>query len=165
MKIRTLEKKDAEYMLEWMHDSSVTADLNTDFERKTIEDCEAFIEASWADTENCHFAIVDEKDEYMGTVSLKHIDAEHKEAEFAIAIRKTAMGKGLSSYGMKSIIRYGLEKLDLDRIYWYVSKNNHRAVRFYDKNGFLRIGEPMNRWTDQFESDLSSYYWYVVNKG
>lgn len=37
---------------------------------------------------NLHLAIVDENDEYMGTVSLKNI--EEDKAEFAITVRKNA---------------------------------------------------------------------------
>ena len=41
----------------------------------------------------------------MGTVSLKHI--KNNTAEFAIAIRKIAMGYGFASYAMNEIIQYG----------------------------------------------------------
>ena len=51
MKLRELEKKDAELMLEWMHDRNVVHWLNTDFDSKTIADCEKFIEISSFDNE------------------------------------------------------------------------------------------------------------------
>ena len=40
---------------------------------------------------------------------------------------------------MREIIRMGLEDMNLSRIYWYVDKNNQRAIKFYDKNGYQRI--------------------------
>ena len=43
MTLRKLEQKDAEFMLEWMHDSSVVGNLKNNFETKTIEDCRSFI--------------------------------------------------------------------------------------------------------------------------
>ena len=38
-------------------------------------------------------AITDDNDEYMGTVSLKNINYTDSFAEFAITVRRTAMGK------------------------------------------------------------------------
>ena len=73
----------------------------------------------------------------MGTVSLKNI--ENGTAEFAITVRKGAMGKGVSKYAMSEIIRIGLEELNLKSVYWCVSPENKRAVKFYDKNGYIRI--------------------------
>ena len=137
MKLRKLELKDAPLMLEWMHDETVVKDMQADFSSKTLEDCNLFILSSKDTRKNLHLAIVDENDEYMGTVSLKNI--EEDKAEFAITVRKYAMGKGYSRFGMREIIRIGFEDMNLSSIYWYVNKNNQRAIKFYDKNGYQRI--------------------------
>ena len=137
MNLRKLELKDAPLMLEWMHDETVVKDMQADFSSKTLEDCNIFILSSKDTRKNLHLAIVDENDEYMGTVSLKNI--EEDKAEFAITVRKCAMGKGYSHFGMSEIIRIGFEKMNLSNIYWYVDKNNQRAIKFYDKNGYQRI--------------------------
>lgn len=137
MKLRKLEIKDAPLMLEWMHDADVVQNMQTDFTHKTLSDCENFIRTSQTDNKNLHLAVVDDNNTYMGTVSLKNI--ENGAAEFAIAARKVAMGKGFSRYAMSEIIRIGFEKLKLRRIYWCVSPENKRAVKFYDKNGYTRI--------------------------
>lgn len=92
MRLRKLELKDAPLMLEWMHDETVVKDMQADFSSKTLEDCNHFFLSSKDIRKNLHLAIVDENDEYMGTVSLKNI--EEDKAEFAITVRKYAMGKG-----------------------------------------------------------------------
>ena len=69
-----------------------------------------------------------------GTVSLKHI--ANNMAEFAIAIRKKAMAKGIASAAMREIIRYGFEEKKLNVIYWCVDEKNQRACHFYDKNKY-----------------------------
>lgn len=137
MHLRRLERKDAPLMLEWMHDRDVIKDLNTDFASKTIDDCIAFIESSINDKENLHLSITDEADEYMGTVSLKHI--EDQSAEFGIAIRTMAMGKGYSKKAMEEILNRGFGELGLKSVYWCVSPINQRAVRFYEKSGYQRV--------------------------
>ncbi len=139
MRLRRLEDKDAPFMLEWMHDPTVVEHMQADFASKSIYDCTQFIQNSSTDN-STHFAIVDDNDEYMGTVSLKHIT--DTEAEFAITVRKSAMGKGFSSLAMREIIDYGFKALKLNSVYWCVNPENKRAVRFYDKNGYQRVDSP-----------------------
>lgn len=165
MKLRALEQRDAPLMLEWMHDENVVEHLSAAFATKTEGDCSRFIEASSHDPQNLNLAIADEADTYMGTVSLKHIDIQRREAEFAISIRRCAMGKGFSRFAMAEIIRRGLEELGLDRIYWCVSPENKRAVRFYDKCGYGRIcPETLNVSSWYTDEQVSSFLWYCVQK-
>ena len=137
MKLRKLDRDDALSMLEWMHDPSVVENLQADFASMRIEDCERFIESAQTAVHDLHLAIADDKDEYQGTVSLKHISGET--AEFAIAIRKSTMGKGFSEYGMKEMLRIAFERLGLTAVYWCVSPENRRACRFYNKQGYRRF--------------------------
>lgn len=136
MRLRDLESKDASLMLEWMHDESVVEKLHGRFAEKTIEDCEDFIKKSKNKEHDIHLAIVSDGDEYMGTVSLKSIDRENHSGEFGIAVRKSAMGRGYSWWGMEEIIRLAFEEYNLESVYWCVSRANERAVRFYDKHNF-----------------------------
>ena len=159
MKLRGLEGKDAELMLEWMHDISVVGNLQADFASKTLEDCISFIVASQNTEENLHMAIADDEDVYMGTVSLKHI-CEHQ-AEFAITVRSAAMGKGYAQYGMRRILEYGIQQLMLEQIYWCVSQKNYRAIRFYDKNGYVRTTEVPNSLRQRYPEGL---IWYVYRR-
>lgn len=143
--LRKLKKSDAPLMLEWMHDEDVVHFMRADFQHKTLGDCERFIASSQEDSKNIHLAAVDDIDNYMGTVSLKNID--NGSSEFAITMRKEAMGKGYAAEAMKQIIDKGFNELGLEYIYWYVRPENKRAVRFYDKNGYQRIS--FNKLCDQ----------------
>lgn len=161
MNLRNLEIKDVKWMLEWMHDPTVVEFMNANFAEKTLEDCQKFIQYSNSQNEDVNLAIVDEKDEYMGTVSLKHIDVEEKNAEFAITVRSIAMGKGFSKFGMQEILKLGKEKYQLEKIIWCVSKENSRAIRFYDKCGYERIEKiPDNILKHYPENMLPNLLWY-----
>lgn len=159
MRLRKLKRKDAPYMLEWMKDSNVVQYMRSDFSNKTMNDCEEFIEYSWKDKFNKHWAIVSARDEYMGTVSLKNI--EDDEAEFAIAIRSCAMGKGYSKYAMEKCIQYAFEKMKLKKVYWYVSMNNMRAIRFYEKNGYQLYNGIKEENILELNKDVT-YKWYAI---
>ena len=163
MKLRKLELKDAPLMLEWMHDKSVVEDLRTNFLDKTIEDCERFIKSSWNDEENWNVAIVDETDTYMGTVSLKQI--KEKSAEFGITVRACAMGRGYSIWAMQEALKEAFEVRGLEMVYWCVSPDNKRAVRFYDKNEFARVGtDKLDMIEGYTPEQIAAYVWYVANK-
>lgn len=164
MRLRELKEKDAPLMLEWMHDDNVIHYLKANFAEKTIEDCLHFIKTSANNKKNLHMAVADDRDEYMGTVSLKNIS--EGAAEFAVAIRSCAMGTGCSRFAMKRIMEIGFEDLCLSLIYWYVSPANTRAVRFYDKNGYSRVSPELIRgFLKEFSpEELSSCYWYLVQK-
>ena len=164
MNLRKLQLKDAPLMLEWMHDPSVTHDLHADFASKTLADAEAFIVASQDVSTDLHMAIVSDLDEYMGTVSLKHIDRENSNAEFAITVRSASMGRGYSWYGMAEIIRIAFEELGLNCVYWCVSRKNARADRFYTKHGFREIVDISPEILQRYEG-VEDLKWYSVLNG
>lgn len=140
MKIRNLKMKDALPMLEWMHDEELVRHFAANFADKTVSDCEAFIRAAAEDEHNRNWAICNEEDEYLGTVSLKRIDRKNGTAEYAIAMRKCALGTGASHYGTREVLKIAFEELGLNRVYLNVLEENVRANRFYEKIGFVYEG-------------------------
>lgn len=139
--IRKLQLTDAMNMYEWMHDVDVTKNLAQNFLSKSIEDCEKFIlDANEDETESLHRAICDDTGEYLGTVSLKHIDRKNKNAEYAISMRRKAMGTGASAYGTIEILKYAFDILKLEKVYLNVITENIRAKKFYQKMGFQYEG-------------------------
>ena len=138
MKIRNLKMKDARLMLEWMHDEELVKFFPTNFRDKNLSDCEAFIQAEDACSRN--WAICNDEDEYLGTVSLKHIDLKNGVAEYAIAMRKCALGTGASHYGTQEVLKTAFEEMGLNRVYLNVLEDNVRANKFYEKAGFLYEG-------------------------
>ncbi len=165
MKLRKLVPADAPRMLEWMHDPDVVGHLGTNFAEKTLEDCLRFIAYAQDDADDLHMAVVSDEDEYMGTVSLKHIDRDAATAEFAVTVRACAMGKGYSQYGMREILRYGLSQLGLSAIYWCVNTENKRAVRFYDKCGYTRTTQvPEHIISCYTQEQRVNFLWYVVTE-
>lgn len=140
MKLRQLELKDAPLMLEWMHDESLVEFLQANFKEKQLSDCEAFIEACKNDEENKNWAICNDEDEYLGTISLKHIDQKNGNAEYAISMRKCALGMGASRFGSEELLRIAFEEMGLNRVYLNVLVDNIRANKFYEKMGFVYEG-------------------------
>lgn len=141
MRLRKLELKDADGMLEWINDSEVSRYFRFDTSRYEIDQANNFIKKSWIDQTNMHLAVVDELDEYLGTISLKNIDYYNKNAEYAISLRRKARGTGAAKKATDIILYIAFWGLGLDKVYLNVIKNNYRAISFYKKYGFQFEGE------------------------
>lgn len=156
VRLRKLNMDDANYMLEWMHDSDIVRYMSTDFMKFSLDDCKKFIEESDNSISRFDYAIVFDNNEYLGTVSLKNIC--NKSAEFAIAVRKKAIGRNISSVAMKKIIDIGFSTMGLKIIYWYVDKKNIRAIKFYDKNGYKKMNNEIAKELNI--KPIDKYLWY-----
>ncbi len=161
MELRKLQIKDAPLMLEWMKDDTVVHYFKKIFEEKTLEDCIRFITEAQDEFENINMAIVDDHDEYMGTISLKNI--RDNTAEVGIVLRSCAMGCGYASFGMDEIMKYGYHTRGIDTFFLCVDPINRRAVRFYEKQGYHKCHVPDHvfGYTDD---EKNRYIWYQVKK-
>lgn len=165
MKLRKLELKDANRMLEWMHDPEIQKCFRFNTENKTLDDVYEFIrtaETTPIDGKGIHLAIVDESDEYLGTISLKEIDAVAKSAEYAISLRKCAQGKGVGSAATKEILRIAFEEFALERVYLNVLADNEAAIRLYEKIGFIYEGQFRNHLF--LRGEYKTLKWYSMLK-
>ena len=78
--------------------------------------------------------------EAVGSVYLRDIDPDKKEAEYGIFIgEESARGKGVGTKSAKLILKYAFEELNLEKIFLRVFKDNPGAVRSYEKAGFKKI--------------------------
>lgn len=134
MKLRPLLEKDIAGQLEWMQDNAVYTQFKQPFETFTYLDVKAFVETGNNATDN-HFAVVDDSDEYLGTVSLKKLDFESYSAEFAIVIRRSVWGKGVGKFAMTEILNHA-KKLGLKNIYLRVLDQNVGAIHLYERFDF-----------------------------
>ncbi len=144
MILRCLRREDIPKMLEWMHDPEINRYFQFDAQQMTAEKVQAFIQKAGiqAKTKECfHFAIADENNEYMGTISLKYIDWDAKSAEYAISLRKIAQGRQIAFWATWEVLNYAFEVLLLQQVYLTVLPENAKAIRLYERIGFIYEGE------------------------
>ena len=147
-------------MLEWMTDPEITCFFRFDASRVTLDSCRAYIENAANQKNAVHFAIADENDEYLGTISLKDIDAEKRCAEYAISTRKKAHGTGAAMQATGLILQYAFETLGLERVYLNVLADNARANAFYRKAGFRFVRKEPAAFEQR--GDWKSLNWYEI---
>lgn len=144
MRLRRLEEKDAEGMLEWMRDSEIQKRFRFNACERDMKAVICFIQKAniqLVDGEDIHYAIVDERDEYLGTISLKSVNLIDKNAEYAISLRRKAQGKGIAEEATREILRLAFTEYNLERVYLNVLSENARAIRLYERLGFTYEGE------------------------
>jgi diamine N-acetyltransferase len=77
----------------------------------------------------------------IGTWSFETIDWRNRSAEFGIMIGdKSCWNKGYGTEAVRLLCQHGFNALNLNRIYLHVFENNPRAIRAYEKAGFIVEG-------------------------
>ncbi|MEG0020954.1 MAG: GNAT family protein [Oscillospiraceae bacterium] len=160
MRLRELQQKDAQYMLEWMGDDEINRFFRFDAKSQTLESVEAFIKRAGEDRTAVHFACVNDEDEYLGTVSLKKIDCENMNCEYAVSFRRCAHGSGAAEFATRAVLELALSQWGMEKVYLNVLASNERAIRFYEKLGAQYEGTAKRqiKINGQF-SDLKWYCW------
>ncbi len=83
---------------------------------------------------------VRENDRGIGSFYLRDIDPVKRTAELGIFIgEQDALGKGYGTEAVRLGVLYGFQSLGLERIILRVYADNEKAIRNYEKNGFVRI--------------------------
>lgn len=143
MRLRPLETKDAEGILEWMQNPDIQKSFRFSVHDKSYDDVICFINAAQTmpiDGKSIHLAITDDNDEYLGTISLKDVDLQCMSAEYAISLRECAQGKGIAAWATKKLLQMAFEDFHFQRVYLNVLSDNEKAIRLYEKCGFTYEG-------------------------
>lgn len=80
-------------------------------------------------------------DKPLGSVYIRDIDRDHNKAEYGIFIGEAdARGRGVGSAAAKLMLEYCFGEEKLHRVYLRVLAENARAIRSYEKAGFVQEG-------------------------
>lgn len=87
----------------------------------------------------CIFSMIEKNTgEYIGNIEIMHID--NNIGEIGISITANKQDKHYGTEAMKRIIEYGYSKLGLEGFDLNVYSTNPRAIRCYEKVGFVSVG-------------------------
>ncbi len=140
IKLRPLEKKDIPFILEWMKDDQLNQYFRFNPESITEQTVEDFVKNSFSTTSKNYAVVLEQDDEYLGTISLKEINEKDKHAEYAVAFRKKAIGKGIARTATTELLKKAFIELSLNKVYLNVYSDNIRAAKLYEKCGFRKTG-------------------------
>ncbi len=141
VRLRAYEKSDADALFRWFSDEEVTRWLGPPNLPSRAQQ-EKFIEmASVSGDDAKYFAIETLDGKLVGDCGLRKIDWKSRKAEFFITIgEKQLWGKGFGSDALRIVIRLAFHRMNLNRLWLSTLADNSRAVRCYEKCGFVREG-------------------------
>jgi RimJ/RimL family protein N-acetyltransferase len=164
-KIRPLEVSDAKILTEYLNSEEIKEYVSLVFPINNFLE-EEWIKRNAISNSNLTFAIeIDGK--LIGTAGLKDIDWINRCAEYGIAIYiPDYWNKGIGTEVTQLMLRYAFEYLNLNRVWLRVFENNPRALRVYEKCGFITEGRERQRryykgnyWDVIHMSILAEEYW------
>lgn len=160
IRLRPLSLEDSSEMLKMLNNKAISKFFSFSGKSFTEDDVVSFIEASNKSNARYDFAISGDNN-YFGTITLKNINYESKNAEYAISLTQTAIGRGIAKTATDQILNFAFNKLLINEVYLSVLKHNLRAIRFYEKYGFKNIiPSKLNKITSSNENLL----WFTLKK-
>ena len=139
-----MEDEDAYILVQYVNDIEVTRFLST-YRPYSVRDELEFIENARANMKKnlqFTFGIVDKvSKKLIGTISLTKVDWISRTSELGVAIwNKEYWGKGYGTEAIILLLDYGFSFLNLRKVWLRVFDFNIRAIKAYEKVGFIKEG-------------------------
>jgi RimJ/RimL family protein N-acetyltransferase len=139
VRLRPVQESDLPKFVEWLADREVTQWLS-DVEAPTLQEEQEWYDRRRADPDSVNWAIETVDGRLLGSVELRAVPARRK-AELGIGIfDKTQWDLGFGTETVRLILEFGFGELELNRIELTTAEENSRAIRCYEKVGFVREG-------------------------
>lgn len=140
--LRGLEAEDLPMLCGWINDAEVTRYMFMGDKPANLDLLREQLSEDLRKTDQAVFAVVDKKsDEFIGTCGLYRINWISRSAEYRIFLgSKENWNKGIGTEIAEHMVKYGFEKLNLNKIWLGVNSENTAANRSYQKAGFIQEG-------------------------
>ena len=143
VRLRAIEREDIPRFVRWFNDPEVRRYL-TSYEPMSHAVEERWFEEHLARRNDIILAIeVREGDEWIhiGNIGLHRIDWKNRTATLGIVIGERGYwGRGYGTDAVRTMLRYAFDELGLNRVELETFSFNPRAIRCYEKAGFVREG-------------------------
>ena len=166
--LRPFTEDDAAGIAEIIDDPEVirfTFDSSTEL---TPERLRSWYGSRSAQTDRLDLAVTDRSTgELLGEVVLYEWDAESRSCTFRTLIGPRGRGRGIGTEATRLIVGYAIEQLGLHRIQLEAYADNHRALRVYEKVGFVVEGVRREvqvrdgEWADEVLMAVLDHEWAV----
>jgi RimJ/RimL family protein N-acetyltransferase len=139
--LRAIEREDLPAYVTWLNDPQVLEQFGQMVPLSLTRE-EQWYEQMLQDASMRNFAI-EYEGQHIGGAGFSHIDFRKRTAEVGLFIGRVDLwDHGLGYDVLNTLVRFGFEQMNLNRIYLRVFENNERGVHLYNKVGFQHEG----RW-------------------
>jgi diamine N-acetyltransferase len=144
IRLRAIDRPDLSFFAAWLDDPEVTAGL-MHIIPMSLTDEERWFNSMIERPLDEHPLAIDVREEggwkLIGDIGLAGIDARNRAAEVGIFIGdKRFWNQGYGSEAMTLMLRHAFQSLNLHRVMLRVYDTNPRAIRAYEKVGFIHEG-------------------------
>ena len=146
LRLRAAERADLPLFVRWLNDPEVRQNLALYLPMSQASE-EQWFESMLKSPPAEHVLVIEvrqpdgESWQPIGNCSLMDIDWHNRKAEFGIFIGEKSMwNQGYGTETARLILKHGFDTLNLNRISLQVFATNPRAIRAYEKAGFVLEG-------------------------
>ena len=141
--LREFRQEDISGIRSWVTDIETTKTLGGAYMRpQTWEQSERYLSHLLeGDAGGVNLVIAERESlRYLGQCSLLMADHTARHAELAVVMCPVCQNQGLGQEGIGLMLDYAFRQMNMNRVYLKVHADNARAVRCYEKCGFVREG-------------------------
>ncbi|NLK25886.1 MAG: GNAT family N-acetyltransferase [Euryarchaeota archaeon] len=139
VRLRALERSDLPAVVRWMNDPGVTEHL-LNAPLTGLQEMEAWYEGNIGSNDRL-LAILDPRGDLVGYCGISRLEWEDRRCNLWITIGECdAWDKGYGTDTVRTMLRYLFDELNLNRVSLTVAEDNARAIRVYERCGFIREG-------------------------
>jgi len=144
VRLRSVEKEDIPLFFEWLNDPEVIEGLSLFLPMSLADENHWFERLAERPPEEKPLAIeVRSSDGWrlVGNSGFHNIEWHNRSAEIGIFIGdKSIWNKGYGTEAVSLLLQHGFGTLNLNRVFLSVHETNRRAIRAYEKAGFIQEG-------------------------
>jgi len=144
IRLRGLEREDLPRLVAWLNDPEVLQGLMLHIPMSLVQEEAWFANALKRDLAEVPLAIEADTPEgwaHIGNTGFNDVNWQERAAEVGIFIgEKRFWNQGYGREAMRLMLQYGFETVNLHRIFLRVFENNPRAIRSYERAGFVHEG-------------------------
>lgn len=144
IRLRAMERSDIPLFVEWLNDPEVLAGLLLHLPLSQVAEerwFEAMLERSAYEQPLSIEVQTEQGWQIIGNCGYHNLDWRSRSAELGIFIgEKRLWNRGYGTETMRLLLQHGFKTLNLNRIALDVYETNPRAIRSYEKAGFILEG-------------------------
>ena len=135
--IKGITKESSKQIYEWVNMEDLRSLTGTLYPISEFEH-EEWIKKVTSSPDKKLFLVEDKETcENIGTIGLKNFDQINRNAELFISLSKYG---GYGSDAVQTLVKYCFSHLNIHKVYLNVFESNKRAIRCYEKSGFVAEG-------------------------
>ncbi len=144
VRLRAIERSDLPRFVQWLNDPEVLQGLMLHVPMSLAQEENWFENTLKRDPVETPLAMEVDTPEgwvHIGNIGFHDINWQERAAEVGIFIGdKRYWSQGYGREAMRLMLKYGFETVNLHRIYLRVFESNPRAIRSYERAGFVHEG-------------------------